>query len=310
MKRLCTIALVVSLVLGTSVAGASLAVRAQAEQNAAAQAETASVYLVPGSYQNGDRETVYNTVPTGATKLTDAESAAIYTPNAYLCTAQAGQELPTPVSAQEGFTFNGWWTIENATVAYHATVPETAGVMFLYADWRAELSQPMDPVNPPADAEEEIPHYMEITRAATGNKEIIPLYISGTDIPNAEQFGYGGPVQLYNEWFLLQPGDIMRIYVSKLYGSKPTIAPQMRNNQAYAKLEANKVNSTYDYLMAKLGEDQYHEGIHGDETSFLNDDPGFGYVGVKATQEHYFRIYIKFYDAGGSMTIYMEKQDK
>jgi uncharacterized repeat protein (TIGR02543 family) len=226
-----------------------------------------------------------------------------------LCTVQEGQTLPVPATTREGYAFNGWWTIEDASVMYHDTVPEATEPVFLYADWRAELSQPMDPVNPPADAEEEIPYYMEITRAATGRKELVALYVSGTDIPNAEQFGYGGPVQLYNEWFLLQPGDIMRIYVSELYGSQPTIAPQVRNNQAYAKLESNQANSTYDWIMAKTGEDIYHDGIHGAETNFGRyDDPAFGYVGTKATEEHYFRIYIKFYDGGGSMTIYMEKQ--
>lgn len=309
MKKLATIALSALLVLGFAFTGATFTATATTtEQNAATQAETANVYLVPGSYENSNRETVYNTIASGATKLTDGESAAIHTPNAYKCTLSAGDELPVPVTTKADVTFNGWWTIENAEIVYHKTLPEADGTVYLYADWRADLSQSKDPIIPDADAEQNYPHYMEITRAATGRKEKIQLFVSGTDVPNAEKAGYGGPVQFYNEWFLLQPGDEMRIYISNLYGKEATLAPQFRSSQRKVTFEANLSNSTGNWL--KQLSDSDAPNFTGDYSNSIHGEPRSSYTGSKATVEHHFRIYIKFYDGGGTMTVYMENQDK
>ncbi len=292
MKKFLTIALSALFVFGMAATGITLNANATAEGAPAAQAETATVYLVPGSYKDSNGETVYNTVA-GATKLTDGECTAIHTPNAYLCETEAGEALPAPATTKTGVTFNGWWTIEDAEVVYHDTLPEVTQTLFLYADWRAELSQPKDPVNPPEETQEVLKDYLEITRKKTGKTEKVGLFVSATDVPNAVQAGYGGPVQFYNEWFYLSPGDTLKVYVSGVYGSQaagPMIAPQLRNGKEDTQLEISGTSSTPGILKRDAE----------DKTCF----------NCIAGEEHPYRVYIKFYDAGGTMTIYMERQDK
>lgn len=309
MKKLVTFALSALLLLGMAITGITLNARATtAESNLAAHAETATVYLVPGSYVNANRETICNTLASGSVKLTDEESAAIHMPNAYKCTLSVGDALPVPTTTKTGVTFNGWWAIEDAEITYHDTLPEVTETVYLFADWRADLSQPSKPIIPDENAEQNYPHYMEITRAATGKKEKIQLFVSGTDVPNAEKAGYGGPVQFYNEWFLLQPGDVMRIYISNLYGKEATLAPQLRSSQRKVTFEANLTNSTGNWLKQETDSDT--PNFTGDYVNSANGEPRSSYTGVKATVEHHFRIYIKFYDGGGTMTVYMENQDK
>lgn len=291
MKKFFAYALSAVLSLG-AVSGVAYSVSNAEEIEPYAQAAEQAIYLVPGNYVNGDGETVYNTVA-GATKLTDGECTAIHTPNAYLCEVETGETLPAPATERTGVTFNGWWAIKNAEVVYYDTVPETDGTLFLYADWRAELSQPKDPVNPPEESEVFLKDYLEITRKKTGKTEKVGLFVSATDVPNAVQAGYGGPVQFYNEWFYLSPGDTLKVYVSGVYGSQaagPMIAPQLRNGKEGTQLEISGTSNTGQFIRSSRTEEKVFDCV--------------------ATAEHPYRVYIKFYDAGGTMTIYMERQDK
>lgn len=288
MKKTLVIALSAALALGVTSSGFVTAVNAE---TVSAGREAQAIYFVPGSYVNADGDTVYNTV-SDSTKLTENECAAIYTANAYLCELPAGTELPVPETTNAEVTFNGWWAIENAEIVYYETVPDTTKQMFLYADWRAELSQPKDPVNPPEETKEQMTDYLKITRYKTGKDEIVGLFVSATDVPNAVQAGYGGPVQFYNEWFYLSPGDIMEIYVSGVYATQiagPRLAPQLRNGKQDTQLESSGTSHTTS-IIKKETEKTKFKCIAGDE--------------------HPYRIYIKFYDEGGTMTIYMERQDK
>lgn len=312
MKKL--LALLLTSVMATAAASGCVAVAEHAPQAqdgenvivSAAETDGASaVYLVPGSYVDENNEVKYNTVPS-AKKLSDAECTAVKTENAYLCEAAAGQPLPLPSTERAGYDFNGWWGIENATVTYYTEVPEATGVTYLYADWRTALSQPMDPVVPGDDEIVKPTHYLSVNRTMTGEKLIIPLLVSGTDVPNAVQAGYGAPVQFFNEWFYLQPGDIVQVYVSRVYGSDAVVAPQLRNSKRSTQMESSGSNHTSSYLLA-LTDDTSNQFFNGDYTNSINGDPRWAY---KADEGHNFRIYIKFYDAGGHMTIYMENMDK
>lgn len=308
MKKLVTIALSALFVFGMAATEITLNATATAENSPAVQAQAATVYLVPGSYKDDDGDTVYNTLASGATKLTDDESAAIHTPNAYKCTLSEGDELPEPSTTKTGVTFNGWWTIEDANVVYHDTLPEVTQSLFLYADWRADLSQPSEPIIPDEDAEQEYPHYMEVMRAATGKKEKIQLFVSGTDVPNAVQAGYGGPVQFYNEWFQLSEGDEIKFYVSNVFGKIPTLAPQNVANTRKVTLETsgagNPDKSTPSSIKCLINGEIPDWAFSGDYSSPLNGEP---MVRCVRKDTNNFRVYIKFYDGGGTMTIYMER---
>ena len=308
MKKFITIALSALFVFGMAATGVTLNAKATAESTPAAQAEIATVYLVPGNYKDVNGDTVYNTLTSGATKLTDDESAAIHTPNAYKCTLSAGDELPEPATTKTGVTFNGWWTIEDANVVYHETLPVANETLFLYADWRAELSQPSKPIIPDESVEQEYPHYMEVKRAATGRTEKIQLFVSGTDVPNAVQAGYGGPVQFYNEWFQLSEGDEIKFYVSNVFGKLPTLAPQNVANTRKITLEisgaGNPDKSTPSSIKCLINGEIPDWAFSGDYSSPLNGEP---MVRCVRKDTNNFRVYIKFYDNGGTMTIYMER---
>jgi len=295
-------------IIAASVAAAACAA-AVAVPAAAANAADADeqkqpcVYLVAGTYlSNG--ETQFNTVADGVKKLSADECAAISADNAYLCELEVGAPLPKAATERDGYTFNGWWGIEDATVVYYETVPDASADMYLYADFRAALSQPMKPVTPADGAEEKLDHYILVNRAATGDTLEIPLFVSGTDVPNAVQAGYGGPVQFYNEWFELQPGDELMFYVSHVYGSEPTLAPQFKSYRKIT-LEGNMINQTSKYL--KCETDTEDPNFSGDYAQSIHGEPRCAY---KSSEAHHFRIYIKFYDDGGTMTVYMENMDK
>ena len=295
-KQILSITLSAMLALGMSGAAAG------AETDVAvvpSDAETANIYLVPGSYTDTKtNQTVYNTVSEGAVKLTDAQCDEIHTANAYLLT---GDTLPVPATSRTDCTFNGWWSVQDAEIRYYETVPEVTETTYLYADFRAELSQPKDPVNPPEDAEEEMIHYLRIEHQDTGEIERIPLFVSGTDVPSAVTAGYGGPVQFYNEWFELRANDLIQVWVSRVYGPNPTNAPQKRGvpePKCGFDLESSGANRTDDYIKA------YNSSGFN---SFLDvENPTFKYV---QDESHHFRVYIKFYDDGGHLTIYMEMKD-
>ncbi len=297
MKKFLTVAVSAVLAFGC-IAGAGYS---ESRAEAAGSAEEHAVYLVPGSYTDQKTgQTVYNTVD-GATKLTDEESEAISTPNVYRFD---GEALPDPVTTREGVAFNGWWTIEDAEIVYHETAPETDKTVYLYADWRAELSQPKDPIIPDEGEEVAYAHYMEITRALTGKKEKVQLFVSGTDVPNAVQAGYGGPVQFYNEWFELSEGDDVRFYISRVYGNLPALAPQGVAGTRKITLENSGTSSTASNLKCLVKGEIPENAFSGDYSVATNGEPAARCV--RAGTNH-FRIYIKFYDNGGTMTIYMEK---
>lgn len=289
MKRLLTLILTGVLVLGGG-AALSAAPAAQTAQAAAATSSVAgvqaTVYLVPG--EGGS--------VAGATKLADSDRQALYLDTDAYLAGNEGTDLPVATTTRTGtdgaaLAFNGWWTIVDATVTYFEKVPAVTEPTFLYADFRADLSQRKDPVNPPADAEEKVEHYLKIHRAATETDEIIGLFVSATDVSNAEKAGYGGPVQFYNEWFYLSPGDTMEIYISGVYSDRAAgafLCPQLRNGKQNATLESSGTSST---------------------GSIITKDTITRFRCV-AGAEHPYRIYIKFYDGGGTMTVYMERQDK
>lgn len=292
MKKILALALTSVLLIGGAGATAGVSV---ADTSQGASVKTNSVYLVPGTYMSAG-EKVENAVTDGAKKLSDDECLAIFTENAYLCTLAEGESLPLPSSDRKdkdgnNYSFNGWWTIVDATVTYFDKMPDLSETTFLYADWRADLSQRGDPIDPGDVPEVLSKHYMSIKRASTGESEIVTLTIAGTDVPNAYDLGYGAPVQLYNDWFELNPGDEITVFTAGIEGSdKPEQAPVVINGKSTITLEtsAEENNSTSDYLEKAASEDK---------------------VVCTAQKSAHYKIYIKFYDAGGTMTIYMQPKD-
>ncbi len=218
MKRILAVVLTSVLLTGGSVSAVSA--NATTEALPVSQMETVAemqnnLYLVPGTYMSGGVK-VENTVTSGATKLTSDECEEILTDNAYLCNLSAGDSLPVPTSERVDkngvpYKFNGWWSIVDAIVTYFDKVPELSETTYLYADWRAELSQRKDPIVPDESNVAVPAHYLSIKRAATGKEETITLRVSGTDETSADTLGYYKPVQLYNDWFELNPGDVIKV---------------------------------------------------------------------------------------------------
>ena len=255
-----------------------------------------SLYFVPGTYMEDGVKTE-NTVPSGAEALTQKQCKKIKSENVYRCTLAEGEALPVPVSSRkdaEGnpYTFNGWWTIVDATVTYFETVPELTETIYLYADWRADLSQPQDPVEPDDSVTVQPKYYMSVLRAETQETESVPLRVWGTDVTNAETLGYGAPVQLHNDWFVLNPGDEVSVYTAGLLGSEEAqLAPvSASGGSTTITLENSDAegNDTKDYLEKSS------------DTALLYK---------KTLSARHFRIYIKFYDKGATMTVYMQPMD-
>lgn len=302
MKKVFALVLIVLLLCSS---GAVFAAALSADNTAAPQAENTQgkIFLVPGTYvSNGEK--VLNTVSNGATKLTQEQCDEIFTDNAYLCTLAQGDKLPTPTSERKdkdgkAFTFNGWWAIVDATVTYFDKVPQATDTMFLFADWRADLSQHKDPVVPDENTPITAMHYMKIKRAATGETETFVLRVSGTDMSNAEHLGYDGPVQLYNEWFLLNQGDVITVYTNGLdTDDMDTVkaAPiVVGSSERDITLEAagDKSNITESYL-------SYSIPKSARQPATLKC--------IAEVSKHY-RIYIKFYYDGSNMAVYMEPMD-
>lgn len=261
----------------------------------AVEAAQNNLYLVPGTYiSNGVK--VENTLPSGAQKLSKEQCEEIFTDNAYICTLSTGEALPTPASTRKdkegnAYSFNGWWSIVDATVTYFDKVPTLSETTYLYADWRADLSQRMDPVEPDPEVVVEPNHYMEITHT-DGTKDKITLRQSSTDVSSALHLGYGHPVQLSTQ-FTLNPGDIIKIYTTGLNDSeKPDVAPLLgAGNSSEIQLESNGTgtNRTADYLLADEGSKRR--------------EPSLTYI---AEQTGTYNIYIKFFGDGSTMAVYME----
>lgn len=299
MKKVLTWVLISALLLGGSVTAVSL--KATAESSPAAQPESVAeeqnkLYLVPGTYMS-EGVKVENAVSAEATKLTADECAEIMTENAYVCSLSAGDALPVPTSGRTDkngvpYRFNGWWAIVDATVTYFDKMPELSETLFLYADWRAELSQRKDPVIPDESTAAVPANYMSIKRVATGKEEIITLRISGTDEVNADTLGYYKPVQLYNDWFELCPGDVITVYAAGLGGSDQTQAAPLdvAGNRITFENSTTTANNTGTYLKIDA-----------------NDSQALVYRATQKTQ--HFRIYIKFKSNGAEMLVYMEPKN-
>ncbi|MCH5159082.1 MAG: hypothetical protein J1F33_07795 [Clostridiales bacterium] len=295
MKKILALTLTCMLALGCAALTVPKTVASYSESPAVAAAES-TLYLVPGTYMQGG-EKVLNTIASGAEKLSKAQCDAIFTDNAYRCTLSKGAALPSPTSTRvdksgNSFTFNGWWMIVDATVTYFDKVPDFAGVTFLYADWRADLSQRMDPIEPDPGVVVEPNHYMMVTHA-DGESEKISLRKASTDINSALDLGYGMPVQLYAQ-FTLNPGDKFTVYTTGLTDSEtPVKAPYAdKNNQTRTiTLEANGTgtNNTANYLSAS--------GFN------YRENPVLTYI---ADTSGTFNIYLKFFGAGETMNVYME----
>lgn len=301
---------ILPLALACALAPTCLSATAEGADANAPEQEQPKLYLVAGGYNDpvsGERAQ-YAVSGDSVVKLTDEQCAAIHSENAYVFGGKAGDALPAPDTERDGFAFNGWWGIEDATVTYYKTAPALTEDTYLYADYRAELSQHREPVAPGDDVAQEYPHYMEVTRAATGKTEKIQLFVSGTDVPNAVQAGYGGPVQFYNEWFQLSEGDDIKFYVSNVYGRQPTLAPQKRSNAQKITLEisgaGNTDKNTSATLKCLINGEMPQIPFAGDYGSSEYGDPMVRCV-RKGTNNY--RVYIKFYDDGGTMTIYMER---
>ncbi len=298
MKRILALTLTGLLAFGG--AGALSATAAANGPQAPLQTEEAreagNVYLVPGTYTVDGAKTE-NVIAAGAEKLTPEQCGEIYTDNAYICTLAEGEALPVPTSERvdkDGapYTFNGWWTIVDATVTYFDKVPAATEATYLYADWRADLSQRRDPVMPDGDTTVLPKYYMSVKRAATNEEETLMLRVSGTDVGNADTLGYDRPVQLYNGWFELCPGDVITVYSAGLGGSDEVQAAPLDVSGRKITLESSGdgSNVTATYL-----------------TSSLAGVPSLTYR--KSQKKRHFRIYIKFMSSGANMAVYLEPMD-
>ena len=297
MKKIMAFMLTCLLALG----GSGMAVAASASSAESRAADEIAVYLVPGTYMYEGAK-VENTISSGAEKLSKEQCDEIFTENAYRCTLSAGAALPAPSSERvdksgNKYSFNGWWTIVDATVTYFEKVPNAAETTFLYADWRADLSQRKDPVEPEPGVVVEPNHYMMVTRvSADGGETVtekITLRKASTDVNSALSLGYGNPVQLYAQ-FTLNPGDSFVVWTTGLTDSEtPVKAPyaDKNNTTRHFNLEANGTgtNDTANYLSAT--------GTNYRETptlTFIAETSGI------------FNIYLKFFGKGETMAIYME----
>ena len=254
-----------------------------------------NLYLVPGVYLS-EGVKVENGISSGAQKLTKEQCDEIFTENAYLCTLYAGAVLPTPTSERvdkngEKYAFNGWWAIVDATVTYFEKVPEVSETTFLYADWRADLSQRKDPVAPDPGVVVEPNHYLMIKRAS-GETEKIILRKSGTDVAAAMDLGYGYPVQLLNQ-ITIYAGDVITVYTTGLdkTAEEPVLAPigDYQNRAIQLESNGNGSNKTADFLTADRG------SARRSPSMTVND----GVSGM-------YNIYIKFFSGGSNMAVYME----
>lgn len=298
MKKILALTLTGMLALGGG--GAVIASAQPAPENLPATqesvAEKGKLYLVPGTYI-ADGIKVENTVD-GAQKLAAEECDAIFTENAYVCTLAEGAALPAPASERvdkdgNAFAFNGWWTISDATVTYFDKVPALTENTFLYADWRADLSQRKDPIIPDPGVVIEPNHYMNIKRAATGETEKIVLRKAFTNMTSAENLGYQFAVELVAEGLQLSPGDTISVYTTGLTNDeKAVITPILdANEQRDIQLEASGdgSNDTNDYLTADAGSKRRAPVI-----TYIGEETGT------------FNIYIKYFSKGSTMTVYME----
>ncbi|MBD5585101.1 MAG: hypothetical protein HDQ88_08460 [Clostridia bacterium] len=257
-----------------------------------------NLYFVPGTYVS-DGVKIENTLSNGATKLSDDVCAEMNTENVYQCTLPAGANLPVPTSQRKDkddnlYSFNGWWAIVNATVTYYDTVPTVTETTFLYADWRADLSQRRDPIIPEGWVEVEPDHYLMVKHAGVDELERVTMREQATNMMSAEELGYGYPVELCIQGLELKPGDMFTVYTTGLSEAEEAEkAPvEDKDGRRSIQLEASteKDNDTADYLSAPT-------------LTTWRTEPILTYLG---TETGYYNIYIKFFSGGSTMTIYLE----
>lgn len=256
-----------------------------------------NVYFVPGTYTvNGEKKE--NSISSGAVKLSEEDCAEMYTENVYNCTLPAGENLPVPTSDRTDgddnpYVFNGWWTIVNATVTYYDKVPSVTETTILYADWRTDLSQRKDPVAPDSTVEVEPDHYLSILHAGETEAVKVTLREQATNMMNAEDLGYGYPVEICVQGLELKPGDVITVYTTGLSDSeKAEVSPILdESNSRDIQLESSteKENDTADYLTADKGS--------------TRRNPTLTYSAEEAGT---FNIYIKYFSKGTVMAVYME----
>ena len=172
-------------------------------------------------------------------------------------------------------------------------MPEISETTFLYADWRADLSQRMDPVEPDPGVYVEPNHYMLIN-PGTENEQKITLRHKGSEMSTALDLGYGYAVELYTMQLSLKAGDKIEIYTTGLIKDKeePDLAPilgESNKREVYLDFNAEKGNYTSDYLDKTDGTKRSKPTIT-----------------VKEGVDEKFNVYIKFFGDGSLMWIYLE----
>ena len=236
----------------------------------------------------------------GVRKLTDVECNEIYNENAYICSRAKGEKLPKPKSTRKDkdgndYSFNGWWAIVDATVTYFDVVPDVTESIYLYADWRADLSQRKDPVKPEEGDKVEPNHYM-VLKHADNTEERITLLRGFTNLSTAETLGYAFAAELKVEGLELKPGDSFMVYTTGLVkdSDKAELSPiggaidQMWSIDLEKSSE--KENDTADYLSAET-------------RAYYTVDPVITYV---CETEGVYNLYIKYFSKGSKMAVYME----
>ena len=301
MKKILALILVNVLIMGG--AGAAVATAATVESPEVRAETTATeqnkLYLVPGTYKSDGSKKLNTITSSGVKKLTDEECEEIFTENAYVCTKAEGEKLPTPRSTRRdkdgnAYAFNGWWAIVDGTVTYYETVPKAGEQTFLYADWRADLSQRKDPVIPEEGEKVEPNHYI-ILKHADGTEEKVTLIRGFTNLSNAETLGYSYPAEIKVEGLDLKPGDSFTVYTTGLVkdSDKAELSPIGGSNLMWSiDLEASgeKINDTKTYLSAA-------------STAYYTVDPVISYIYETSGT---YNLYIKYFSGGSKMAVYME----
>lgn len=290
MKKLFSIAVAAMMAAGMTLPLATAA-QAATDTQPTAEPESAKVYLLPGSYLK-DGVRVQNTVANG-TELPTAEKDVLHLEGNVYEAGTIGDSLPLAVTTQtdkEGnaYTFNGWWYILDATVTYTDVVPEVTETTYLYADFRADLSQRRDPVAPAPQEEKELGNFIRILHE-DGTQDDIKLNLSATDqAENAMPLDGGTvPVQFGHDWLEFKKGDKFQIWVSGYFGSEePLIMPHSISDRypiyVNAALESGGKGVAQTYFA-------YDNALPGG--SYLNvEDPTFKYT---SDETHIFRCFFK-----------------
>ena len=278
---------------------------AAAEVTPAPASETAQVYLMPGTwYDAAAQKTKKNSVE-GLTALNADEKETLHLEeeaNVYKAGA-AGTTLPVPKTDKKdakgaAFVFQGWWYIKDAAVTYTETVPEVTATTYLYADFRAKLSQRHDPVAPSETVGVGDKNFMEVMHE-DGTTDYFPLLVSGSDSPDITMMGYGVYVQFSNDYFELRRNDRISVYLTDVSeeggDEEPTCYPKPDEDGEFNRtLEANGslTNRSLDYLCVD------------DAATEARGKLTFAYIPAKTMT---FRVYFKISSkSGNGLNVYIE----